>query len=167
MEHEKCPYECAHPQTRLTQRRDSLGRSSVVRQCLNCGDSRGAVNKATQPQWFNLPVFDEALRQRWHKLRSDWWEQRRQNYEAGRLAEQMEFWRRYDAHVTQRSPKWQALCRRVRERCKNTCEGCAAALVDHVHHKTYANLGDELLFQLVGLCEACHEKVHGHPIGDR
>jgi hypothetical protein len=32
----------------------------------------------------------------------------------------------------------------------------------HVHHLNYQRLGDEMLFDLVALCEGCHQKLHPH-----
>jgi 5-methylcytosine-specific restriction endonuclease McrA len=29
-----------------------------------------------------------------------------------------------------------------------------------VHHHTYANVGDELMWQLVAVCRECHQKFH-------
>lgn len=39
------------------------------------------------------------------------------------------------------------------------CEGCGKARATQVHHKTYRNLGDEFLFELVALCDACHKRL--------
>jgi hypothetical protein len=64
----------------------------------------------------------------------------------------------YNSYI--QSPAWAAKRRAVIKRCGNICEGCGAAQVDEVHHLHYGHLGDELLFELVGLCRACHEKAH-------
>jgi DnaB-like helicase N terminal domain len=59
-----------------------------------------------------------------------------------------------------RSDEWRAKRRLVMDRCGGLCEGCRNAPVSEVHHLTYEHVGDELLFELVGLCRECHQRVH-------
>ena len=59
------------------------------------------------------------------------------------------------------SPEWAKRRDAVIERCSGLCEGCGNAPVDHVHHLTYDNIGDEFLWQLVGVCAPCHARAHG------
>jgi 5-methylcytosine-specific restriction endonuclease McrA len=40
------------------------------------------------------------------------------------------------------------------------CEGCGDEKAQEVHHKTYKNVGDEFLFELVALCNTCHDRYH-------
>ena len=65
---------------------------------------------------------------------------------------------RYNAHL--RSEKWNEIRRKILLRCNFMCEGCGAQEAARVHHLSYVRLGDEMLFDLVGLCLACHQKVH-------
>jgi hypothetical protein len=58
------------------------------------------------------------------------------------------------------SDAWKLRRRKVLERCDRLCEGCREEQITEVHHRTYAHVGDELLFELVGLCDACHAKAH-------
>ncbi len=60
-----------------------------------------------------------------------------------------------------KSPKWQALRQMVFERCGGICEACKANDMTATHHITYRNLGDEKPWQLLGVCERCHETIHG------
>lgn len=62
-----------------------------------------------------------------------------------------------------RSPAW----RRVRQRfiaskLPKVCHGCGEdwGTGDHLHHRTYKNLGNERLIDLVPLCAPCHDAVH-------
>lgn len=59
-----------------------------------------------------------------------------------------------------RSLDWQLKREAVFQRENGICQGCKEEPIENTHHLTYANLYDELLFQLVGLCENCHRKVH-------
>ena len=81
-----------------------------------------------------------------------------ESFESKKHAENQEFWERYESHL--RSDTWRKKRAAVIQRCGNICEGCAEANVQHVHHLSYTHLGDELLFELVGLCVPCHRKIH-------
>lgn len=51
----------------------------------------------------------------------------------------------------------------VLERARGVCEGCGTARATTVHHLTYEHAGDEFLWELRAVCEACHDKAHpGH-----
>lgn len=42
----------------------------------------------------------------------------------------------------------------------HTCQKCGATTNLHVHHKTYARIGDEEFDDLITLCADCHNSVH-------
>ncbi len=65
---------------------------------------------------------------------------------------------RYEAHL--KTPKWKTLRKRVIERANGICEGCGENKATQAHHLTYERVGDEMLFDLVAVCDACHSKVH-------
>lgn len=66
---------------------------------------------------------------------------------------------RYNRHIA--SFKWSELRGLVFEREGGICQGCAEEPIEHVHHLTYAHMGNEFLFELMGLCITCHLRVHG------
>lgn len=72
--------------------------------------------------------------------------------------ERQERWQQYSEYLT--TPKWKAKRLQVLERENYLCQGCQYAKAVHVHHTTYNNLYDELLFQLVALCVDCHSRLH-------
>jgi hypothetical protein len=59
-----------------------------------------------------------------------------------------------------RSPAWREKARLIMERAAGRCEGCLAAPAEHIHHLTYAHVGNEFAFELVALCAACHRRAH-------
>lgn len=69
-----------------------------------------------------------------------------------------EWWDCYTEYLN--SPEWKAKKQAVLDRCKGICEGCLSAPVEMVHHQSYKNVGNELLFELVGICRKCHEVTH-------
>jgi 5-methylcytosine-specific restriction endonuclease McrA len=63
-------------------------------------------------------------------------------------------------HAYLASPKWKAKRDAVFQRENGLCQGCREEPIEHVHHMTYTHCGDELLYQLIGLCGTCHNKSH-------
>lgn len=58
------------------------------------------------------------------------------------------------------SNHWLALRASVLKERGCFCEACGSGGIVHVHHKTYANLGNEVHADLVVLCARCHDRVH-------
>ncbi len=75
-----------------------------------------------------------------------------------RLNKNKEWWQNYSAYL--KTDQWKHKRQQVLERENFLCQGCNYSKAIHVHHTTYENLGDELLFQLVALCVQCHNKLH-------
>jgi hypothetical protein len=68
------------------------------------------------------------------------------------------WWQNYNKYLL--TTKWKDKRIAVLKRENDMCQGCHSKKAQHVHHTTYSNLGDELLFQLVALCIDCHSKLH-------
>lgn len=68
------------------------------------------------------------------------------------------WWAWYDQYLL--SPEWRDLRERVFDRSDGRCEGCRNLNATQVHHLTYERVGAELLFDLVAVCDECHEKAH-------
>lgn len=58
------------------------------------------------------------------------------------------------------SDEWKQKRHLVLSRCGEVCEGCGNREATEVHHITYSHIYDEFLFQLLGLCAACHKRWH-------
>lgn len=152
---------CEHPETELREKIVAGGGSQCKRQCLICGAPVGGALKKQNglPPWDEnaLPNYQddrsakrEAILRRYIRLHT-------QN--DARLTEKSRDWQaEYLAY--RRTPEWQAKRSRVLRRANGICEGCLETQATVVHHLTYTHMGDELLFQLVALCQACHEKAH-------
>jgi len=141
---------CQHEDAQLRLKRTVNGGIQYRKQCMNCGRSASnaiaaALVKVCPPEW------DEDL----ERL-------------AGERARQLHFERRveverkrrdeYDAYMA--SGDWQAKRLAVLRRDQYICQGCLEGRATEVHHTTYNNFGQELLFQLVSLCRVCHERAH-------
>src|SRR5579871_5749739 len=156
------PPRCNHLRQELRRRRLSNGVIVVCRQCLTCGHNGGNVKKSETDE-SKLPWWDAALVERWQERMSAYWQERRDAFDRERVEKNREWWDRYNRHLA--SPAWESLRQRVLKRCGGLCEGCGERRAVHVHHATYEHMGDEFLFELLGLCRQCHERLHGRTIG--
>lgn len=59
-----------------------------------------------------------------------------------------------------KSEKWQSKRNLVMARDNYTCQSYLSANATQVHHKSYKNVFDEPLFDLVAICEPCHKRYH-------
>jgi len=50
--------------------------------------------------------------------------------------------------------------RAVLERDLRLCQGCRQRPATQVHHQTYRRVGREMLFDLVAVCDECHDAIH-------
>lgn len=57
------------------------------------------------------------------------------------------------------SREWAILKEQVRARAGGICERCKNAPIDSTHHVTYERIGCELLEDLLGVCEPCHQFI--------
>lgn len=103
-----------------------------------------------------MPDFDASINDSWQLTIRDFYARQRDERNS-------EWRRKYEAHL--QSHRWRELRAMVLKRCNRVCEGCGAREAVQAHHLTYERLGDEMLFDLVGVCLICHEKIHGRPIG--
>lgn len=163
--HEIVP-QCTQDDYKLRRRKINGGGYHYCWQCLICGQRLGASLPAQKIERSlgTPPLFDESLCDEYNQRVQDYYESRRADLDDQILKKRTEWWQRYNEHL--RSDKWLNLRRQVLKRCNGICEGCDSSPAAEVHHLTYENMGDELLFQLVGLCVECHRKVHGEAEAD-
>lgn len=145
---------CPHPRNELRFKIGRDGAKRYYRQCLVCFDQIGSqVANATARG--GEPEFDQAAREAMQVRRLDVW---RSQDERRRREEHTAWLREHDAYL--RTPAWKKKRALALQRDKGTCQGCLEAPAVHVHHLTYEHWQDELLFELVSLCERCHERAH-------
>lgn len=136
------------------------GRIQIRRQCLQCGKNQGTALKRTeftQEQFDKLPFWDDGLEPSYREFRNEQYEKLRTQAEAEARA----VWEKsYRAYLN--SSEWKAKRQQVLERDQYRCQGCLNTRATQVHHLTYDNVGDELLFQLISVCDACHDRLHNN-----
>lgn len=143
--------DCQHEKKVLTCRTIRGGSIQYVFQCQECGESLNQpLPHATVLRSHDvrqIPDFDPSIRERFHAARLE-----QLNKEASG--------RKIDYQMYLSTKEWADKRDAVLARCGHTCEGCRAAKATQVHHLTYRHIYNEMLFELVGLCRSCHEKIH-------
>jgi len=142
---------CGGVRTDLRRRILGNGALQIVYQCLTCG--RSATNPLKQSSIRHperIPLWDDTIAARYDAARS-----------ADRDREKEDWFREHNAYL--QTQAWREKRALVIKRCKGICEGCGVAQVTQVHHLTYEHWRDELLWELVGVCDDCHERAHKKP----
>jgi hypothetical protein len=72
-------------------------------------------------------------------------------------AQRDDWWAWYRDYLE--TPKWKRKRIAVIKR-DQVCKACETRPAVQAHHLSYARVGDEPLFDLVGVCLECHKKLH-------
>jgi 5-methylcytosine-specific restriction endonuclease McrA len=132
------------------RRRWTHNRTAVqyVRQCLNCGSNvGGCVAKAVATVNGECPEWDEELSKHWHA-----------ETVSMRDLEKQEWRGQYQAYL--RSPEWAQKRKLVLQRDGGICRGCLVKPATQVHHLSYRRVFNEPAWDLVSICDACHDACH-------
>lgn len=151
--------ECGHAETTLMRVKTANGHLSVRNCCTSCGERVGtAVSQKQGAAWLDtLPWQSDELTQTYTTRRHAEKQQLLLSLARRQYEERGKFTKSYREYLT--SSKWKAKRGLILKRCANVCEGCGTATATEVHHVTYKHFGDEFLFELLGLCHDCHEKI--------
>lgn len=141
---------------RVTVRTLSNGSIAYYAQCPICGNSR-AVKKSDVPSG-SYHQWDDDIRQRRQDDRSQHIAQIQAALDAQKATKTTQWWQWYNSYL--RSPAWAEKRDKVLRRCNYVCEGCGERRAVLAHHTTYDRAGAEMLFDLVGLCQQCHDRIH-------
>jgi hypothetical protein len=155
---------CDHPVHELRRRTDQTGRTFYQHQCLNCGGRVGnfvataaALADGRQPTEFDFDFYEpgqQEINQYYRERAAAWQRETHALFAAQRLKERQE----YEAYL--QTDAWRAKRAEALIRDGGICQGCFQRPATQVHHLTYAHLGDELLFELISVCNDCHARIH-------
>lgn len=125
-----------------------------VRQCMTCGIEVAGIKKGGSEMRHMAEVLakDESLHNAWQQAITEYWD----NYHAGQQRERQED---YDDYVSPYNEEWQYKRQLVFRRDKHVCQICGG-YGNTVHHLTYDHFKNEFLFELVCLCQPCHEQYY-------
>ena len=144
--------QCSCRNTDLRRKTGSDGRARFAAQCLDCGRMVGNWLKHSEivdPQ--SAPEWDEELRDAHFRRQME-------SINQARATQRSEWFAQHSIYL--RSDRWSRTRQKVLERAEGLCEGCRDRAAAHVHHLSYAHWQRELLYELVALCEPCHDKAH-------
>jgi len=151
--------ECKHEQQEPMRMTIADGRTQVVKCCTSCGQRCGTPMGQKDRAWVEslkwLPAeLYEGYRARRNRERNAIMLElaRKQFAERGR------FTNSYRDYIA--SPEWKSRRAKVMKRCGGVCEGCGDSPAVEVHHLSYRHFMEEFLFELVGVCERCHDRYH-------
>lgn len=156
-------FRCDHSgQRELRKRTVKGGGIQFVEQCLRCGAA--ASNAFPRPKAIELNggtephPFDDGLEVKWSQASKEGADKITGKYETLADFRLAEFHNWYDVYLS--SDDWEHKKSKVMQRANYLCEGCGDAKAQVVHHRTYKNVGNEFLFELVALCNPCHDRYH-------
>ena len=143
-------------------------RISLYSQCIKCGkrDGNGSSlkhdlvpNLKEKIKLKEINKFDTNLINEKSPTYEKYFAYRSQKLEENKQVEKAyrkEFYSEY-----MKSDKWKAIRLKVLKRDNNLCQACLDAPAQDVHHKTYENIGDELMYELISVCRDCHfNRIH-------
>jgi hypothetical protein len=126
--------------------------------CVNCGERLGTALSQKDKEWVaSLPWQPEEHAATYKSRRYEEWQATLVTLARQQYADRGRFTDSYRDYMS--SEAWNAKRSLVLKRCGEICEGCGVAKATEVHHRCYDHLGDEFLFELLGLCHSCHEQI--------
>lgn len=152
--------ECLHDikQIAVIKRNNSIEVRNI---CIKCMDLISTTKKTnlTTDEFNSLPqksievienhkgiIFENA-----RNLQKDLIDTLKENRDSLRIAE-------YNSYLNSRP--WKNKREIVLKRDNYICQGCLKNQATEVHHLTYDNIYNELLFQLISVCKPCHNIIH-------
>jgi phage terminase large subunit GpA-like protein len=156
MEFEKFP-ECDCKETQVVKRLIANGKRRYEQQCQHCGKSQAiAKNKLTFKQESEAKEYEASLVEAWDKKRAEFYDEQRKKCEQLVVEKNAAWWTWYSDYLE--TDKWKLKSRKVIER-DVVCQACLASPAQQAHHLTYDHVGNEPLFDLIGVCVRCHDKI--------
>lgn len=149
--------ECQHTFV-MFKKKNSAGVYYCQLFCLECGKSGGVVKIPDIIE--SIEELTTEMQEKLNSLTKIQYDKINQDILLKREEDRKEWFREYNIYLN--SDVWKKKRDLVLNRDSYICQGCLEVKANHVHHNTYSNVGDELLFQLISLCQHCHSKLHNH-----
>ena len=160
-------WDCNHYRSEVRTQTNVAGNPMYGRMCLTCGRLVGTwLEKSAK--YVSKGEWDFSISKNWMHSRAELsrtlYKSDPLTYGSARNASLAEdrrklWFDKYSGYLA--SPEWKHIRQKVMSRAKGMCEGCGETQATQVHHKTYDRIGQEMLFDLVAICERCHNRIHG------
>ena len=152
-------FECAHLDTEIRYKTDSLGRTQYYEQCIHCGaQASSAIKHDSIADKEHVQPFDQNLADQREAIKRARWQDLCTEQEINHRTRTTDWWQRYKTHL--KTPEWQEKREQVLERDGYLCQACLKRRATQAHHLTYDHVGNEPLFDLVAICKVCHAELH-------
>ncbi|PTE12453.1 HNH endonuclease [Mesorhizobium helmanticense] len=148
---------CSHTRQELRRLSTANGGYQVKFQCLGCGKRIGNPRKQ-QSDDDKFPLADKGVEERYENRRSQEQSEIYLKHARLQVEKQSSWWKTYNAYL--QSEEWATKRELVLKRALGICEGCRIKKASEVHHLSYSHVGKEFLFELVAVCEDCHQRLH-------
>ncbi len=162
LEEHHAKFSCSHDTQQLRKRIVAGGSEQYVLQCLTCGWAACQPIKKEKAFQINggedFTPYDETLHEQWNARKNEEKNRIDREYNAKRAKKETESYKNYSKYL--KSQEWKRKREKVIARANGLCEGCLENPAEVVHHLNYDHVGSEFLFELVALCELCHNRLH-------
>jgi hypothetical protein len=140
----------------------SDNRMFIVKQCSNCDYQPSHKYKKSDIENLEFKINTGQIKE---SLPDTNWEEYRvyRNSELNLMKlknDEINEKRKENYQIYIKSSEWFKIRKLVLKRDNYTCQGCLEKEATEVHHKNYDHLFNEILFDLVSVCKACHDKIH-------
>lgn len=145
---------CQGTESEMRRRVIQGGGQQFRHQCLTCGHATSnAVSKATVRNSSAVPEWDYDLSNRYDRNKGI-------QYIAEQEAARAGWFQEHNAYL--KTEGWRLRRLAVLKRANGRCEGCGQSFATQVHHLSYEHWREEFLWELVAICDGCHERIHPH-----
>lgn len=135
--------------------------TTIRNQCTSCGDLIGNAISTKTTDISKLKDSSLLFDKERHKKQYDFYQKFIDGFlikcEEKRQNKDTQWFRWYGEYL--RSKEWKNKRQMVLNRDSFICQGCLSKKATQVHHLSYAHVGNEPLFELVSLCENCHNSI--------
>ena len=151
--------ECCRETKEIVTKENRLDKLvKIYHQCINCGGAN-RTKPLKQKIYSNKIISEFSLEKffQWEKNRDD------ENKELSLIIKQNNYdisnYKKYNIDYLN-STEWKIKREKVLVRDNNLCQECKNKPAKVVHHKTYENVYNEPLEDLIALCHECHTEIH-------
>lgn len=148
---------CDHPDKHVVYRLDSLGRKIFRWQCPYCLETLSqAIKIAGNSEKIPMEIPVDYASENSARM-----EIYRRLLDKLSKAKNTSWWNWYNEYL--KSDQWREKHNLIMQRAGGMCEGCGKQKATQVHHLTYTHAGNELLWELVAICDTCHDRLNNEP----
>jgi 5-methylcytosine-specific restriction endonuclease McrA len=126
--------------------------------CVKCNFLNGSFVKQSTVNLAKIKIINKEKHDKHHQDRGEEYAARIKEIDILRTQQAKDvFFEKYNKYL--KTTEWQERRNEVLIRDNYLCQACLKARATQVHHLSYDHWGQEPLFELVAICNECHEKI--------